>query len=1391
MAGYRNGLYYESVDIRNAVLSRNIGKYWGYKHSFLENGGLAVGMPYAVETELTPFPLSARSNDGLHLGGLFTKDENPKISIAFREGGLFGYTHEVINPYYDWITRNENLLRSYYDYPSTEDLKDRLDRFPTSLPWGEQGLRWYSSSDDPQNSQYFEDYREYIRSLFTNGTSFDKSLGEGYKTRILYNGFNREDIITNVSDFIEEKSGYIIDDVDELKRISDTELGYVGRILLDEHKLRQVNNDHRQSVSPESELTYRPGITDAHYGSGYPFMKTGLDNVYNLFYGYGDDISFSTGGDGKYIRDLGEVVGEHGEYVDDYEPGELQKSALRAHVMRWRDDFRNEDYIGYIRTLNTQPEQGFSVDTVIGGVGASSNIYDGTESHFGDNTSTRVQEVYDERDEANNSIRSSFDGMRYGDYTITGIDTKTGYQGFFNNQPKSLLSKTQELFTKHKIKTLVGRFHTSEDDKDSHKVSLIQSAVDSTFGISHGRNLLKGYYDTPNDYTNPYCRVWTYHHQYAKMTDLIRPFIVDGEFAPVDKLQVEYPGRPILANAGRGSWAEKTVLNKNGLVNIAPTKKIGKGDELVVKAKQCMFSIENLAWKGVNKEPSIIDKGEIGPLGGRIMWFPPYNLQFNESVSVNWGSNEFIGRGERIYSYTNTERTGTLSFTILADHPSILDYWRREKYGDGPGDVEGDQSVLRFFAGCEPIGAPKTQEQGLGDVTQTEYNTEQKEVHTNNPENENENLSPTPNDNVEEDITTGPPDEFTKDNSIGFYVYFPNNLSGVDFIKNPKVIVNYLVHGQDGFDFNPSLDGGEMTFDDQGNGSALLPADGVFVGDWSDKILLRTPSNGPGYEMGRGYLTEDSIAQEIVDFNGKKANDNGRNYIWGYGVDVDKVKERLCGPHGAKGDKTFKIFPDNYVDKKPYGSDRNVDFGLNATANNYDEACGYSFLDVAKALSIDYNYYANIPGGENAEKVKKILGLDDPNKVKNAGGRKFYFAIAGGASVHGYQDKNTGLSQRRAAFLKSWLESCFEKLNLQVDYDMEAKIPIVTGIQGGESDLDVNSESAKRGRYAKAVIYWNDEDVKDATDAEQEYDENSTGSTGVLKEQVIPDDTDNITNEEAAESTTLMNSATLTDFSSTRYRDEEEFFSLVKESDPVLFKNITDKVKYFDPVYHSITPEGFNARLSFLHQCTRQGPTMSSSDLTQNSGVNGAGYAGNLSFGRAPVCVLRLGDFYNTRIVINSLAIQYETGQWDLNPEGIGVQPMLANVTIGFSFQGGSSLGGPIQRLQNAVSFNYYANQEVYDDRADVAVYGEDGELSDSSYVWIPGFGGTNLGSVKNFTDIQQQISEKNAYEHQKDMGGPIDTTMENLHIDINLKEYNKQKRERQEAKEDIEDKAQ
>jgi hypothetical protein len=169
--------------------------------------------------------------------------------------------------------------------------------------------------------------------------------------------------------------------------------------------------------------------------------------------------------------------------------------------------------------------------------------------------------------------------------------------------------------------------------------------------------------------------------------------------------------------------------------------------------------------------------------------------------------------------------------------------------------------------------------------------------------------------------------------------------------------------------------------------------------------------------------------------------------------------------------------------------------------------------------------------------------------------------------------------------------------------------------------------------------------------------------------------------------------------------NEADYFLNLEKIDNFTYQKIKEKIKYFEPAYHSISPEGFNSRLTFLHQCTRQGHTLESGE---NDIANVYSTAGNMAFGRPPFCVLRIGDFINTKIVIRSLNIVYQNGngmQWDMNQEGIGVQPMFAKVTMQIELIGSQSLDAPVSRLNNAVSFNYYANTGVYDNRADRAIY--------------------------------------------------------------------------------------
>lgn len=203
--------------------------------------------------------------------------------------------------------------------------------------------------------------------------------------------------------------------------------------------------------------------------------------------------------------------------------------------------------------------------------------------------------------------------------------------------------------------------------------------------------------------------------------------------------------------------------------------------------------------------------------------------------------------------------------------------------------------------------------------------------------------------------------------------------------------------------------------------------------------------------------------------------------------------------------------------------------------------------------------------------------------------------------------------------------------------------------------------------------------------------------------------------------------------------DETTYFDYIDGNYPNYFKNISDKIKYFTPGYHSITPEGINSRLTFLNQCMRQGPSINDSGVIQPQ---------NLSFGRPPICIIRIGDFFHTKVAINSLSITYDGPQWDINPEGIGVQPMIATVSLSVDLIGGHSLLGPINKLQNAVSFNYYANTEMYDPRADSI---EDGKLKP----------GIKLGQMEK--QILKELAEEYNAEIKKEL--ETDQNKENTEV--------------------------
>jgi len=160
---------------------------------------------------------------------------------------------------------------------------------------------------------------------------------------------------------------------------------------------------------------------------------------------------------------------------------------------------------------------------------------------------------------------------------------------------------------------------------------------------------------------------------------------------------------------------------------------------------------------------------------------------------------------------------------------------------------------------------------------------------------------------------------------------------------------------------------------------------------------------------------------------------------------------------------------------------------------------------------------------------------------------------------------------------------------------------------------------------------------------------------------------------------------------------ECDYFDVIKENVPMVYDSIQEKIKYFNPAFHSMTPEGLNGRLNFLNQCVRPGETI---PVMGSDGKDRQNDAQNTAFGAPPVLILRIGDFFNTKIIPNDVSFAYDPLLFDLNPEGIGVQPMLVTVTMTFNIIGGMGLSKPVEQLQNALSFNYYANTEIYDERA-------------------------------------------------------------------------------------------
>jgi len=384
------------------------------------------------------------------------------------------------------------------------------------------------------------------------------------------------------------------------------------------------------------------------------------------------------------------------------------------------------------------------------------------------------------------------------------------------------------------------------------------------------------------------------------------------------------------------------------------------------------------------------------------------------------------------------------------------------------------------------------------------------------------------------------------------------------------------------------------------------------------------------------------------------------------------------------------FFDNDEPDSNSRSTTSTVDYG--ATYDKYlNRKQEYLTQNQTNSDSIENFFSREIENGKNE--------LDDliTNLVETVEkGFTVTVALKGYSSSLTNEDYNLNLSKRRVDSVKKYIlnDSRVSKLNEGIGLQ---KISL-TQESFGEADCGSGDEIYSIGAMGCRKVEVINIEVFSQSETEQD---NTLDETEAILQQTNP--TAGV-NDVEGNDTPLTRSSDevrlregVTKKLLRKLLTECNYFESITDDTSFLYEGMKEKIKYFNPVFHSMTPEGLNSRLTFLQQCLRPGNTIPTIGPDGKPLDNDAL---NTSFGVPPICVLRVGDFFHTKIAINQMSIRYEPLQLDLNPEGIGVQPMLADVNLSFYFIGGHGLKEPVQQLQNALSFNYYANTEMYDERA-------------------------------------------------------------------------------------------
>lgn len=695
---------------------------------------------------------------------------------------------------------------------------------------------------------------------------------------------------------------------------------------------------------------------------------------------------------------------------------------------------------------------------------------------------------------------------------------------------------------------------------DGNRYSHVGNAINQTSKIfSDGYKLItKGsrvLSFTPDQLNTPleYCRVFTKDTPYISFSDLQKS---DG-------------------NIRKASYS---ILDKTYQLNIAPEK----GGDSILRGeggvKKYMFSIENLAWR-TSSRPGLryqdLPKCEQGPNGGRIMWFPPYDLDFSEDTRPSFNETTFLGRPEPIYTYKNTTRSGTLKWKILVDHPSILNLVAQKVLANDGSREVADQVINSFFAGCKKYdlyelaaiynNVPLSDLQAWQEVVNNPNVTEEQfgaALDNNQPVPEGVNIT-----------TVEQPQIPTLNEYVNFGFYFDN-----DIPKNSQADPNF-----------------ETLFN-----------------------TYTSTSNKSTYTQ--NAITKQK--QPVQEFFTSVVESN-----------YEKMKE-LC-------QKIYTILSEN--------TDVKIEIALISSASE----------------PANRNYNQSLSERRNTAVV---------NFFKN-------YKFNGGKSLNEYINsqrltiKTTAVGETTTVNPKKGPDQCGNSVNCGTPLPSNEKIYSTSAMACRQTNIQsINVTSDPRNpipaNVAPNIVLTQDGRENQASVRPKPVSFNQPTKDlykGASKKLLR----------------LLLN--------------ECDYFEVLKQTDFFAFDSIKNKLKHFHPSFHSMTPEGLNARLTFIQQCARPGDTIPTIGPDGQPIYNDAL---NTSFGAPPVLVLRIGDFYNTKVIPTSFGITYEK-IYDMNPEGIGFQPMIANISMGFNFIGGSGLAKPIETLQNALSFNYYANTEVYDERAE------------------------------------------------------------------------------------------